>query len=195
MLDKVLYHWPTPPALEHSKLDTSPSSLGFVLFFWRGWGRTGIWSQSFTLAKQAFCCLNYISSPFFLWLFWRWGVVSWTVCPDWWPQIVILLISASQVARITGVRHQHPVSPGSLNFHLVLPFLVRDIRKPLAFASLALNSGFTQRKVLPGSTKHKPEIIHLSEILWCGRDGLVKRQSKYQQKTPKQARCQCGSCL
>jgi hypothetical protein len=38
-----------------------------------------------------------------LWLFWRWS--SWTVCLGW-PRTKILLISASQVARITGVSHQ-----------------------------------------------------------------------------------------
>jgi hypothetical protein len=41
-----------------------------------------------------------------LWLFWRWGV-SGTICPDW-PWTVILLISAFQVARITGVSHWCP---------------------------------------------------------------------------------------
>jgi hypothetical protein len=30
--------------------------------------------------------------------------VSWTICPDWFPA-VILLISASWVANITGVSH------------------------------------------------------------------------------------------
>jgi hypothetical protein len=39
-----------------------------------------------------------------LWLFWRCG--SQTVCPGW-PQTTILLISASWVDRITGVRHRH----------------------------------------------------------------------------------------
>jgi hypothetical protein len=32
--------------------------------------------------------------------------ISWTICLGW-PWVVILLISASQVARITGVSHQH----------------------------------------------------------------------------------------
>jgi hypothetical protein len=35
--------------------------------------------------------------------------VSWTICLNW-PQTAILLISASQVARITGVRHWHPAN-------------------------------------------------------------------------------------
>jgi hypothetical protein len=30
-----------------------------------------------------------------------------TICPGW-PQTTILLISASQVARITSISHQHP---------------------------------------------------------------------------------------
>jgi hypothetical protein len=30
--------------------------------------------------------------------------VSWTICPDW-PQTLILQISASHVARITGMSH------------------------------------------------------------------------------------------
>jgi hypothetical protein len=35
--------------------------------------------------------------------------VWWTICPGWlWT--MILLISASWVARITGVSHQHPDS-------------------------------------------------------------------------------------
>jgi hypothetical protein len=40
----------------------------------------------------------------FLCLFWR---VSKAVCPGW-PRTGIILISASQVARITGVSHWYP---------------------------------------------------------------------------------------
>jgi hypothetical protein len=36
-----------------------------------------------------------------------WDRVSGTVCPGW-QQTAILLTSASQVARITGVSHGHP---------------------------------------------------------------------------------------
>jgi hypothetical protein len=43
--------------------------------------------------------LSHISSPFLLWLFWRWG----------WPQAGILPISASQVAKIIGLTHLCPV--------------------------------------------------------------------------------------
>jgi hypothetical protein len=35
-----------------------------------------------------------------------WGEVLWATCPDW-PQIVILSISASQIAWITGWSHWH----------------------------------------------------------------------------------------
>jgi hypothetical protein len=39
---------------------------------------------------------------------------SWTICPDWlWT--AILLISASWVAKITGVSHQRPVGFYFLN--------------------------------------------------------------------------------
>jgi hypothetical protein len=64
------------------------------LYFFGG-GETGIWIQGFVLAKQVFYCLSHTFSPF---------------CPGYfgdgvsgWPQTMILLISASQVARITGV--------------------------------------------------------------------------------------------
>jgi hypothetical protein len=41
-----------------------------------------------------------------LWFFFFW--ISWTICPGWlWT--MILLISASWVARITGVSHRWPV--------------------------------------------------------------------------------------
>jgi hypothetical protein len=49
--------------------------------------------------------------------FWE-TVVSQTICLDW-PQTSILLILASQVARITGIRHQHPVSSSLLGVFLV----------------------------------------------------------------------------
>jgi hypothetical protein len=59
----------------------------------------------FVLAKQVLCCMNHSNSPFCSGYF---GVgVSRTICPGW-PQTMILPISASQVARITDVSHQHP---------------------------------------------------------------------------------------
>jgi hypothetical protein len=52
--------------------------------------------------------LSHSTSPIFCDGFFR-DRVSWTISPGWlW--ITILLISASWVARITGVSHQHPPS-------------------------------------------------------------------------------------
>jgi hypothetical protein len=56
----------------------------------------------FALAKQALYHLNHTSSPFCCGYFG--DRVSRNICPGW-PQIVILLISASQVARITGMNY------------------------------------------------------------------------------------------
>jgi hypothetical protein len=43
----------------------------------------------------------------FLWWFFFWDRVSCTICPGWlWT--TVLLISASWVARITGMSHRHP---------------------------------------------------------------------------------------
>jgi hypothetical protein len=75
----------------------------FILYlFW--WDE--VWTQGFTLSKQVFCLLSHTSSPHSSGYF---GAgVSWTIYPGW-PQTSILLISASQVARITGVSYQCPV--------------------------------------------------------------------------------------
>jgi ABC-type Fe3+ transport system permease subunit len=48
--------------------------------------------------------LSHSTSPFCDGYFW--DRVSWTICLSW-LQTVILLISASWVARITGVSHWH----------------------------------------------------------------------------------------
>jgi hypothetical protein len=55
------------------------------------------------LAKQVLDCLSYTSSPLCSSYFGD-GVTQ-TTCPGW-PQTEILLISTSQVARITGMSHQ-----------------------------------------------------------------------------------------
>jgi hypothetical protein len=67
---------------------------GTFFFFFCG---TGVWTQGFVVRKQALSVVH-----FFLELFWRWAFQ--TVCLSW-PQSVILPISASQVARITGMSH------------------------------------------------------------------------------------------
>jgi hypothetical protein len=82
-------------------------------------------------ASPVFLCwiffLSFFLSFFFLWywclnsgpispatppaLFLWWvfqDMVSWTICPGW-LRTMILLISASWVARITGVSHWHPI--------------------------------------------------------------------------------------
>jgi hypothetical protein len=53
-----------------------------------------------------------------LWLFWRW--VLGTICLGW-PRTTVLPISASQVARITGVSTSTRITPYSLSifFYLV----------------------------------------------------------------------------
>jgi hypothetical protein len=49
--------------------------------------------------------LNHSASPFFGWVFFQ-DRVSQTLCLGW-LQMTVLLISASQVARIAGVSHWH----------------------------------------------------------------------------------------
>jgi hypothetical protein len=66
-----------------------------LIFFWRGH-----WAQSFELAKQLLYHLSHTFSPFCSGYV-EDGVLG-TICLGW-PQTTVLLISASQVARITGV--------------------------------------------------------------------------------------------
>jgi hypothetical protein len=68
--------------------------------------KTGVWTQGFSLAKKALYSLSHSSRPFCSGCF-KDGV-SETICPGG-PQTEILPISASQVARITGMRHRCPV--------------------------------------------------------------------------------------
>jgi hypothetical protein len=63
-------------------------------------------SQDFTFAKQALSHLSHTSSPFALLILdMAGGGVSRTISPGW-PWTMILPITASHVARITGVSHQ-----------------------------------------------------------------------------------------
>jgi hypothetical protein len=69
-----------------------------------GFCGTGIWAQDFTLAKQALYCLSHTSSPFALVIV-EMGYHE-LFCLGWsWKAIV--LISASQVARIIDLSHWH----------------------------------------------------------------------------------------
>jgi hypothetical protein len=67
----------------------------------------GIWTQDLTLTKQAVYCLSHTSSPFCSGYF-GYGIL-WTICPGW-PWTVLLTISVSQVARITGMSQQYSAS-------------------------------------------------------------------------------------
>jgi hypothetical protein len=80
--------------------DSSRSPLTIAPFL--GSSETGVWTQGFLFTKQCFISWATPSVHFALVI-----LVSWPACPGW-PQTVILPISASQVARITGLNHQHP---------------------------------------------------------------------------------------
>jgi hypothetical protein len=73
--------------------------------FWRGEAGLGIWTQGFMFAKQPLYPLSHIPNPFWSGYFWRWYLVNYLSS---WPWITIIPISASQVARITGVSHKYP---------------------------------------------------------------------------------------
>jgi hypothetical protein len=77
----------------------------FLLF--GGWGETGVWTQGFALTKQELYHLSHTSSPFCSGYFG--DRVSQTICLCC-LQTVILLISASQVARIIDVSPRHLAS-------------------------------------------------------------------------------------
>jgi hypothetical protein len=75
----------------------------------------GLGAQGFILAKQVLYHLSHTSSPFCSGYFE--DGVSGTICLGW-PQAVILLISASQVARTISMSHRHLASPTFLTFYL-----------------------------------------------------------------------------
>jgi hypothetical protein len=71
-------------------------------------GRTGVWTQGVTLAKPALYHLGHSSSLFCSGCFG--DGISETICLGWrW--FAILLISASQVTRITGMNHGTLLEP------------------------------------------------------------------------------------
>jgi hypothetical protein len=67
-----------------------------VSFFWWDWG----WTQGFVLCRLSHTSSDSCSGYFG-------GGVLRIICPGW-PRTTVLLISASQVARTTGVSHWHP---------------------------------------------------------------------------------------
>jgi hypothetical protein len=77
--------------------------LLFKLFFFSC--GTGVWTQGFALAKQALYCWSHTPSPFCSGYFG--DGASWALCPGW-TGTLIFLISASHIARITGVSHWVP---------------------------------------------------------------------------------------
>jgi hypothetical protein len=62
--------------------------------------------QGSVLEKQVLYRLNHTSSPFWFWLFWRWGPHE--LCAWVGFKLLILQISVSQVARIIGMSLWHP---------------------------------------------------------------------------------------
>jgi hypothetical protein len=79
---------------------TSPAHV-FFLFFW-DWGlNSGLHAY-----KTGILLLRVCLQSILLWFFWRWSLTNYL--PSW-PQTLILLISASWVARITCVSCQRLV--------------------------------------------------------------------------------------
>jgi hypothetical protein len=81
----------------------------FFLFYSDG---TGVWTLGFKFTKQALYHLSCTSTPFCSGYFEN-GVYG-TICLSW-PRTMILLISTSQVAGITGVNHQCPENPSNIH--------------------------------------------------------------------------------
>jgi hypothetical protein len=117
-------------------------SLSPSLFTFKGWFcslrptfffffcGTGVWTQDFELAKQALCHLSHTFSPFYSGYFRDGGLVNYL------PGLKLRSssTSASQIARITGVRHQGPIFQVSVldteeQSPVVLPFCVSIFSK------------------------------------------------------------------
>jgi hypothetical protein len=74
---------------------------------------TVVWTQGFAFAAGVLPLEPHLQS-ILLWIYWRW---SFKICP-YWPQIVTLLISVSQVAGIARKNHRQWAS--ALFFHWVI---------------------------------------------------------------------------
>jgi hypothetical protein len=94
------YHFPAGDGASWERKGNLPS---FPVFFFLL--SIGIWTQDLTLARQALYYLSHSVSPVFVLGIFGIGFLQLFV---WgWPQILILLISASWVARITSVSQWH----------------------------------------------------------------------------------------
>jgi hypothetical protein len=92
-------------ALYHLTHAVSPGETQVFLFFSCVWDLNSGLHACKPRLYLLWCGLRYTSSPFFFCLFWVWGLAN---CLPGLAWTAILLISASQVARIIGVSHQHP---------------------------------------------------------------------------------------
>jgi hypothetical protein len=85
-------------------------------------------------ARPSALPLESLCQPFFCVGYFRYRD-SWTICLGW-HQTMILLISASWVARITGVSHWHPASCITLDFDLQsIPYNESDSRVVMLWAN------------------------------------------------------------
>jgi hypothetical protein len=98
----LLLRWSFPDffpglASQTSILPISTSWVAVIIFFFFGW--TWVWTQ----VQTTWATPPALSVKVFIF----WDTLSQTICPGWlWT--TILLISASWVARITGVSHWPP---------------------------------------------------------------------------------------
>jgi hypothetical protein len=78
----------------------------FFLFFFSLWD----WSlnSGLPVSKAGALPLEPYLQSILFWLFWRWGGGLLNYFPQFGLWTKILLISTSQVARITGMSHWHP---------------------------------------------------------------------------------------
>jgi hypothetical protein len=93
-----------------------PKSFCLFVWFW------GLWGQGLEFELGASCLqsrhyrLSQTSSSFFCVFFCFFKIGPLKLFASGWPQTVIFPMSASQVARITGMSHQHPTFLGFLVF-------------------------------------------------------------------------------
>jgi hypothetical protein len=93
-----------------------------------------------------------------LWLFLEMGF-SWTICPGW-PWIVILPISASEVAEMTGMSHQHLAQVSSLKWTVKL---LIDTTANRSFIPLTLQGEYiNERQVSPLSEFIRFFLVHFT---------------------------------